>query len=251
MDYYIFQLFNNLAGQWICLDSLAIFFADAFKYIIVFALLLFLFKWQKNRAMVFWSLIAAIIARLGICQIIRFFYYRPRPYFSHEVFKLLDKGNEGSFPSGHTSFFFALSTVVYFYNKKAGILFFVASFLMGISRIFIGVHYPLDILAGIIIGIFSGWLVYKYLAKRTEKKKIARKESLAKARRARTKKKEENKKKILAYLKEQGKIRNDEVEKLINVSDAMATNYLAELEKEGLIEQVGKTGWKTFYHLKS
>jgi undecaprenyl-diphosphatase len=53
---------------------------------------------------------------------------------------------------------------VYFYNKKISIWFFVAAFLIGLARVFTGVHYPLDILGGAVIGIFVGWLtlvIYK------------------------------------------------------------------------------------------
>lgn len=48
--------------------------------------------------------------------------------------------------------------------------------------------------------------------------------------------------KILEALTAKGKITNDEVEKLLHVSDATATRYLSALEKEGKIKQVGKTG---------
>ncbi len=48
--------------------------------------------------------------------------------------------------------------------------------------------------------------------------------------------------KILEALNAKGKITNDEVEKLLHVSDATATRYLSTLEKEGKIQQVGKTG---------
>ena len=48
--------------------------------------------------------------------------------------------------------------------------------------------------------------------------------------------------KILEFLNTKGKITNDEVEKLLHVSDATATRYLSALEKEGKIKQVGKTG---------
>ena len=48
--------------------------------------------------------------------------------------------------------------------------------------------------------------------------------------------------KILEALNTKGKITNDEVEKLLHVSDATATRYLSALEKEGKIKQVGKTG---------
>lgn len=53
--------------------------------------------------------------------------------------------------------------------------------------------------------------------------------------------------KILEALAVKGKITNDEVEKLLRVSDATATRYLSTLEKEGKIQQVGKTGKSVEY----
>lgn len=53
--------------------------------------------------------------------------------------------------------------------------------------------------------------------------------------------------KIMAKLSEKGRITNDEVEKLLRVSDATATRYLQALEKEGKVKQTGKTGMAVFY----
>lgn len=64
------------------------------------------------------------------------------------------------------------------------------------------------------------------------------------------KEKQENKKKILELFDDRQKITNNDIEKLLNVSDATATRYLNELEKEGRIEQIGKTGRAVYYQLK-
>lgn len=63
------------------------------------------------------------------------------------------------------------------------------------------------------------------------------------------KKKEENKEKILEYLKNNEKITNNDVEKLLEVSDATATRYLNELEKEQKIKQIGTVGHAVYYYL--
>lgn len=64
------------------------------------------------------------------------------------------------------------------------------------------------------------------------------------------KEKQENKEKILQELQNKNKITNNDIEKLLNVSDATATRYLEELEKENEIEQIGKTGRSVYYRLK-
>ena len=65
--------------------------------------------------------------------------------------------------------------------------------------------------------------------------------------RIRSQTKEKNKQKILESIEAQKSITNDAVENLLLVSDATATRYLDELEKEGKIKQVGKTGKGVFY----
>ncbi len=64
-------------------------------------------------------------------------------------------------------------------------------------------------------------------------------------------KKAENKQKILEFLQTNGKIQNNDVEKLAGVSNATAERYLDELEKEGKLTQHGTIGQAVFYTLKS
>ncbi|MBI2626368.1 MAG: phosphatase PAP2 family protein [Candidatus Nealsonbacteria bacterium] len=156
MDYILFQKINSLAGKWAYLDATGIFFAKYLGYIL--AVLVFLLFWRKWK-IIFQVFLAAIIARLGIVELIRWLWEGPRPFVENNVNLLLEHSDSGSFPSGHAAFSFALSTVVYFYNKKVGALAFAASFLISISRVFAGIHWPSDILAGALVGIFSGWLV--------------------------------------------------------------------------------------------
>jgi Fic family protein len=59
--------------------------------------------------------------------------------------------------------------------------------------------------------------------------------------------KKENLEKIRGLFAEQGRVANDDVEKLLGVSDATVTRYLDDLEKEGFIRQVGTTGKHVFY----
>ena len=101
-----------------------------------------------------------------------------------------------------------------------------------------------------IIGAFGIWLGYTMASrKRKEGERVlqgARKEVLGKA----GQKKEKSKQKILKLFKKQERITNNDVEKLLDVSDATATNYLEELEQEDAIIQQGKTGRSVFYTLK-
>lgn len=147
------------------MDSAGIFFAKYFGYVIAASVFLFfLNKWR----IIFRAFLAAILARFGAVELIRRLWERPRPFVENNVNLLLDYNQEPSFPSGHAAFFFALSTVVYFYNKKAGIGFFFASFLISVSRVFTGVHWPSDVLSGAVVGIFTGLILSFFFRKSAE-----------------------------------------------------------------------------------
>lgn len=162
LDFLIFQRINGFAGKSVCFDSLAIFCAEYLGYVLIAIILVFLLKnYKKYLEIAIKGILAALLSRFVFTELIRFFWKRPRPFIENHVNLLINKATESSFPSGHAAFYFALSTVVYFYNKKLGILFFLASILISIFRVFVGVHWPSDVLVGALIGIFSGILVYK------------------------------------------------------------------------------------------
>lgn len=166
LNFYIFQKINGMAGKYFWLDNLGIFFAKYLGYVLVAFLIFFLLKnFKKYWKMVIQALGAGILARLGIVELIRFLFPVHRPFVENNINVLLNHINSPGFPSGHASFYFALSSVVYFYNKKAGYLFLMASFLISVSRVFTGLHWPSDILVGAAVGIFSGWLVIKIFKK--------------------------------------------------------------------------------------
>jgi len=161
MDLYLFQLINQFALKWLWLDILGIYFAEYFGYALILSLFLFLaIGFRKYLKMLIQAFVSAVLARFIIVEFIRWLWQKPRPFVENNV-NLLLTHDAPAFPSGHAAFFFALSTIVYLYNKKIGILFFIASFLICLARIFTGLHWPSDILAGAIIGILSAWLVHK------------------------------------------------------------------------------------------
>ena len=65
-----------------------------------------------------------------------------------------------------------------------------------------------------------------------------------------SKKKVDNKEKILEFFRENEKVVNNDIEKILGVSDSTATRYLDELEKENKVVQIGKTGQSVYYVLK-
>jgi undecaprenyl-diphosphatase len=168
MDYSLFIYINNLVGKWICLDSLAIFFANYFVYYLVAGALIVCFLIKTKREQIRYLFLvgaSVILSRLVITELIRLIWHRSRPFVDYQVNQLIEHSASGSFPSGHVAGLFAIATAVYFFNKKFGIAFFIISFFIGLARVFVGIHYPLDILGGIVVGILGAVMV-KFLIRK-------------------------------------------------------------------------------------
>lgn len=154
MDLGIFQSINNFAARWPWLDQVAIFLASGVGYVLVAVLAGIWIIRKRERRMVIVSILSAAIARGVLVTIIRFLYHRPRPIPVDAVHQLVIN-DAWAFPSGHASFFFALATGVFLYNKKLGLVFYASAALIGLARIFIGVHWPTDILVGAALGMLT------------------------------------------------------------------------------------------------
>lgn len=94
---------------------------------------------------------------------------RIRPYAveGYEAIRealLIRELTDGSFPSGHTTASFAAALSFTFYRRDFGIAAFVLAFLIAFSRLYLFVHYPTDIFAGILVGLFCAALAYCIVA---------------------------------------------------------------------------------------
>ena len=119
----------------------------------------------------------ALIADLIICNaILKPIVARPRPYSINKTIKLLVPPlRDYSFPSGHTAASFASVSALYFAGRKrlaVGTL--VVSILIAFSRMYLYVHYPTDVLGGLIIGLLCGWIADVIMKRIAERKSKAR-----------------------------------------------------------------------------
>lgn len=162
IDYVIFLFLNSFAGSFFYLDFIFYFFASLLPYLFLFFTAFWALRnFKKNGLFSLEVIFAGFFSRYALVEIVRYLFPRIRPFDVLEnVNLLLPYKDTPSFPSGHTAFLFAISTVVYLYNKKLGIALYVLSFLGGISRIFMGMHFPTDIFIGALTGILGGLIVW-------------------------------------------------------------------------------------------
>ncbi len=141
---FIMKLFTNL-GDW------------GFLWIIISVILLCKKKYRPFGVLLLLVLACnLIVGEIVIKNLIA----RARPFINREDIILLIQQPSGySFPSSHASSSFAAAFVLTKANKKL-VWFYLPSFLIAFSRIFLYVHHPSDILAGIFLGTLLAWLVY-------------------------------------------------------------------------------------------
>lgn len=99
---------------------------------------------------------------------------RPRPYTQlTDLTILIPPEKDLSFPSGHTTASFAAACIYFrMLPKKFGISALVLATLIALSRLYVGVHYPTDIIAGFLVGLVGSMVVYHvylYIEKRRAK----------------------------------------------------------------------------------
>lgn len=175
IDTWLFAAVNGLAGRWPWLDAPARLLLNDYFVPTVLALAL-LALWfepknltglkdlsgldRRNRWAVLTATLSAALANT-LLKLMNLLYFRPRPFAGYTVNLLFYHPSDSSFPSNAATLGFAVAAGVWFYNRTWGWGLLVMAALFGLSRIFGGVHYPLDVIAGAGLGWFSAWFVYR------------------------------------------------------------------------------------------
>ena len=165
-DVSIFYSLNDLSSSY--LVAMVATLVTQFGYepiLALFAVLLF-FVDRQNAKLALEVLIAFVIAD-AVVLVLNGVYFRPRPYETlSNVLLPGGLGSGSSFPSGHATKAFAVAAVVALQWGKKAVPIVLISCGVALSRVIIGVHYPLDVMAGAVlggaIGIFTVYLTEKF-----------------------------------------------------------------------------------------
>ncbi|MFA6386825.1 MAG: phosphatase PAP2 family protein [Candidatus Paceibacterota bacterium] len=173
MNIIIFLQIYSLAHQSAWIDNVIWFFAVPTIYIMIIVAAIFIFihykffqiknistvlrdKWKEIFLIIFSPAIAWIIASL-----LKVLIHTNRPFIVLSNIHALFVESGYAFPSGHGTAISALAFAIYFKNKRLGYVFMIAALLIGFARVAAGVHFPVDIIGGYIIGFLVAFLVKK------------------------------------------------------------------------------------------
>lgn len=167
MNLYIFQMLNGLALANRGFDMFVVFVASYLPYLVLFYAIIFIlthedvlqkspfraFENAKKKFNELFFAASAVVASWVTALIFKQIVQAPRPQDALAAVRILI-GYRGydSFPSAHAAVFAALAVAISFYHRRAGIFFGIAALLIGLARIIAGVHFPIDIFAGFLLG---------------------------------------------------------------------------------------------------
>jgi undecaprenyl-diphosphatase len=173
MNTSIFYFFYNLSHKSVVLDQIFIFITDKLGPLVLGAAVVYLFyffashsQWKEKKLRSWIWECFVVFGSTGAAYLIAYFlkmiFHAPRPFVTYlDVLPLVSEGSYSSFPSAHATLFFALATALYMYNKKVGGTFFFFATIIALSRMVVGVHYPLDLIGGAVIGVVTAYLFYR------------------------------------------------------------------------------------------
>lgn len=131
-------------------------------------LLAAIFILLQKRAVQKQFLLFAIISlplTLLIAKLASHLYYDPRPFVSYHLTPLIPHAPDNGFPSDHTLISAAFADLLFIFNKKWGIIAGIVAILVGVSRVYVRVHSPIDVIASLAISLIVVYSV-KYIFSR-------------------------------------------------------------------------------------
>ena len=167
-DTELFLLINGFVGVAPFVDRVAQWIVSDYLMPIALALML-IFMWfidrepevRVQRQLGVFVALAAMALSNSVVFILNFFYFRPRPFVDVDVSLLFYRPTDSSFPSNAVAAVFGLAFGIWGVNRRLGWFAIVAAGLYGLARVYAGVHYPLDILAGAAIAAVVTFLVFR------------------------------------------------------------------------------------------
>jgi undecaprenyl-diphosphatase len=172
---YLFTLINQGAGQWPLLDGFFIWLTSYITYSVIGLVLLYVLArpftthdplQRLKRVGAAFEIGLSMFTTMVLVWVLKVIIAHPRPFVAlADVQQLIHAAPYKSFPSMHAALTMALAISILPYHKHLGHLLLAFSFIVALSRLFVGVHYPFDIGMGLLIGYLIPKLVHRAFKK--------------------------------------------------------------------------------------
>ena len=155
MNYWLFSLINGMANWSVLLDALMILSSKLIPYLYILILGWLYVKGFRQgnfklRGESFATGVLLVLCLIG-SFILGSMFYENRPFVDHQVNLIVSHAADASFPSDHAVGTMSIASGILFYHWNLGTKMVYGSILVGFSRVFVGNHYPGDILGAFIL----------------------------------------------------------------------------------------------------
>lgn len=168
MDYQLFALINRQAGHTPVLDAVARLMVCDYLLPTAMALiatgLWFAGHTPEERRINQRAVLQAGVSLLltnALVKLCNLVYFRPRPFAMYDVNLLFYRPSDSSLPSNPAASGFALAVAVWLTHRRAGGIILILATVWSLARVYCGVHYPLDVVAGAAVGALAAYLIVR------------------------------------------------------------------------------------------
>jgi len=167
LDEQLFRLVNDMAGRNAALDAAGVFAAHVLIFLLcAVPVVMLAARWTPTaervhaQRAVYRALVSAVSALVGNA-LIALAFFRTRPFAALGRVNLLigEPLTAKSFPSDHAAIAFAVAMSIWFAWPRLGRWALAAAAIVALGRVYVGVHYPMDVLVGALLGMFWAWAV--------------------------------------------------------------------------------------------
>ena len=133
------------------------------KYLFIFSILIsgiyFLKQsWPLKKKIAIFG-ITSIVLMYSTALVVGHIYNNPRPFVVEHFIPLIPHTPDNGFPSDHVLLVSAIAAIILFFSRRIGALLWLITILVAISRVYVGVHHSVDVIASMIIALVVSYIV--------------------------------------------------------------------------------------------